>query len=268
MNSAAWAALCVAGALAAGCGSGNPSSAAATPTPVTGPSATPAPSISSTVTWSFDTSWQPSSTPPACSSPLVLRTPIDLSVVTSILYPGQVRGEYKPHGGFRLDGANQANEVTIAAPYDGDVYSMSRYLEQGEVQYIIDVIHPCGIMYRFDHLLTLAPRFQALAETLPTPRPDDSRGTRIPGGQGVTQGEVIATAVGHRTPRNIGFDWGVYDLRSRNTAASDPAWLAAHGGDQAPYAICWLDFLGADSARVRSLPAGDQAMGSTSDYCR
>ncbi|MGE0447194.1 MAG: hypothetical protein AB7P99_18365 [Vicinamibacterales bacterium] len=268
MNSAAWAALCVAGVLAAGCGSNNPSSATSAPTSVTGPSATPAPSTSSAVTWGFDTSWQPSAAPPACPSPLVLGTPVDLSLVTSILYPGQVRGEYKPHGGFRLDGANQANEVTITAPLDGVLDSGVRYLEQGEVQYLFTIIHPCGIMYRFDHLLTLAPRFQAIAETLPAPRPDDTRGTRIPGEQAVVQGEVMATAVGHRSPRNIGFDWGVYDLRSRNAAAADPAWLAAHGGDQAPYAICWLDFLGADSARVRSLPAGDQAMGSTSDYCR
>jgi hypothetical protein len=260
--------MAFAAALAGACGNSSTGSGSSTSAP-TAPGETPAaPSAPPTVTWSFGTSWQPSGTPPECPSPLVLRTPVDLSIVTSILYPGQVRGEYKPHGGFRLDGTSQTNEATVIAPLDGVVYSGSRYLEEGEVQYIFDVIHPCGIMYRFDHLLDLSPRFQALAELLPAPRPDDSRGTRIPGLQTVAQGDVVATAVGHRSSRNIGFDWGVYDLRSQNVAASDPAWLSAHPGEQAPYAICWLDFLGADSARARSLPAGDQTMGSTSDYCR
>src|SRR5690348_2990501 len=51
-----------------------------------------------------DTGWTAMETPPACPDPLNLKAPTDLSKVTAILYPGQTRGgNYKPHGGFRMD---------------------------------------------------------------------------------------------------------------------------------------------------------------------
>ena len=40
-----------------------------------------------------------------CPEKLLFDTPVDLNLVTSILYPGQIRANYfKPHGGFRFDG--------------------------------------------------------------------------------------------------------------------------------------------------------------------
>ena len=49
---------------------------------------------------------------PSCPTPL-LQTPVDLSKVTSILYPGQERGgNYKAHGGFGFDNATD-NLVTV-----------------------------------------------------------------------------------------------------------------------------------------------------------
>ena len=118
-------------------------------------------------TWLFNGSaWQASGTPGACPSPLV-QAPLDLSKVTSILYPGQTRGgDYKAHGGFRLDGAGQTSQVNVTAPIAGSVVRGARYIEHGVVQYLFDVIHPCGLMMRMDHLLTLSPKFAAIADTL------------------------------------------------------------------------------------------------------
>lgn len=214
----------------------------------------------SAVTWMFDgTSWRSSGTPPACPSPL-LQTPVDLSKVTSILYPGQVRGgNYKAHGGFRFDGPGQTNQVPVMAAFSGTVYRGVRYIESGVTQYLFDIINPCGLMMRFDHLLELSPKFAAIANTLPLPT-DTTQTTQL-SGYSVSVGETIATAVGMNS--NVSVDFGVYDLRTRNAGGGQQS------GELGPYGICWLDALpAADSQRVRSLPAGDGAMGKTSDYCR
>ena len=69
-------------------------------------------------------------------------------------------------------------------------------------------------------------------------------------------------------PGNVFFDWGVYDLRSMNSVSNDAAWLAVHPGDQAPYAICWLEFLSpTDTIAINALPLPVAESGSTSDYC-
>ena len=81
----------------------------------------------------------------------------------------------------------------------------------------------------------------------------------------VSEGEVIATQIG-LPGVNIFFDWGVYDLRQKNESSMDPDWLGAHPGEQAPYAICWLEFLTPeDQVIVNALPTGIE--GSASDYC-
>ena len=125
------------------------------------------------------TDWVPMSNPPACAEPFTMQPPIDFSRVTSVLYPGQYRGsQYKPHGGFRFDNNND-NNVSVKIPLDAMLIHGSRYGEGGEVQYLFTFVAPCGIMYRFDHLLTLTPKFQAIADTLPQPKEGDSRTTNL-----------------------------------------------------------------------------------------
>ena len=148
----------------------------------------------------------------------------------------------------------------------GYLYRGARYIEGGEVQYLFDIVNSCGVMHRFDHLLTLSSRFQAFADTLPAASASSAT-TAFPAGTTVTEGETIATAVGFRTTGNTSVDWGAYDLRQKNAASADAAWLAAHPGEQAPYALCWLDNV-AQSAQLRALPGGDGTAGKTSDYCR
>jgi hypothetical protein len=182
------------------------------------------------------------------------------------LYPGQVRGgQYKPHGGFRLDG-QAYNAVTITAPFDGYVVDGSRHYEGADIQYYFDFIHPCGIRYRLDHLHTLSPTMAALASQLPAP--NESSQSYIVKPAFIKAGTVIATAVGH--PDNVGFDLGVYDLRTANAASQDVAYQTAHSDmvSNAYFAVCWFDWLSAtDEATVRALPAADGVSGKSSDYC-
>lgn len=261
-------------ALAGACGGGAGGGDSSPTSPSTSTGATGGPtggSSTSSFPWNFNGSiWQASGTAEACPNPFVLSMPVDITKVTSVLYPGQTRGEYKPHGGFRFDGTGQTNDVAVRAPFSGMALRGSRYFVQGtEIQYSIDVMHPCGMMFRFGHLRELTGKFQALADTLPAPSELDSRTTNFTPGTMLTDGELIATAVGVRTTANVFVDWGVYDLRQRNASSADPAWLAAHPGDVAPFAICWFDMLTpANTAIVRALPSADGQMGRTSDFCR
>lgn len=199
--------------------------------------------------------------------------PVDVSLATSILYPGQERGgDYKPHGGFRFD-SSKNDEIVVKAPLAAAITQGSRYLELGEVQYMFEFKTDCGLEYRFDHLQTLSEKLQALANTLPEAKPDDSRTTRL-SGQTVETGELIATAVGHLSGEggksNVSLDFGVYDRRNQNEASRNPAWAAQHANekDYAYYAVCWFDLLpSADAAIVKALP-GSGIEAKTSDYCR
>jgi hypothetical protein len=220
------------------------------------------------VTWYFDNRWKPTGNPPSCPDPLVFRTPVDIDKATSILYPGQYRGvQYKAHGGFRFDGSKN-EDIIVRAPMDGYIVDASRYLEGGEVQYMFDIINPCGIMYRFDHLYTLSPKLAAIAEQLREPAEGDSRTTAVTP-VFVQQGEVLATAVG--LENNVFADWGLYDLRKENEASKDLAYREEHSDFPwfAFHALCWLNFLGAeDLAKVKALPGADSVSGTQSDYCK
>lgn len=222
----------------------------------------------SSVSWNFNgTKWVASGgTVPTCPTPFTIRLPVNIAQASSVLYPGQVRGgQYKPHGGFRLDG-QAYNAVTITAPFDGYVVDGSRHYEGADIQYYFDFIHPCGIRYRLDHLHTLSPTMAALASQLPAP--NESSQSYIVKPAFIKAGTVIATAVGH--PDNVGFDLGVYDLRTANAASQDVAYQTAHSDmvSNAYFAVCWFDWLSAtDEATVRALPAADGVSGKSSDYC-
>lgn len=199
----------------------------------------------------------------ACPAQPMMISPADVSLATAVLYPGQTRnGDYKPHGGLRFDNAT-GNKVTVRAPMDAKLTSGSRYTEMGELQILLEFSNDCGVKYRFDHLLTLSDKFQkAVDASLPDALPGDSRTTNFNPAVNVTKGEIVATAVGFAKTNNVSFDFGVYDLRSDDSASGDSF-------DQARYGVCWLkDWLPvADSAKLLALPAGDSKSGKTSNYC-
>lgn len=202
---------------------------------------------------------------PSCPTPL-LQTPVDLSKVTSILYPGQERGgDYKAHGGFGFDDAMD-NLVRVTIPLSGKITSVVGYRELGEIQYLFEFEGDCGVSFRFDHLRKLTPKFEAVVNAFPIK--EDTRGDRVSPPVAVIVGEVIATEVGFLN--NVSVDFGVYDMRQKNEASKDPAWASAHS--QYPthsYGICWLNSLPqADSAAVKLLPSRDAKNGKKSDYCK
>lgn len=221
-----------------------------------------------------------------CPDPFIFQMPVDMSKVTSILYPGQIRGgDYKAHGGFRFD-TSRPDEITVTAPYDAEVIAGARYPVGGEIQYTFDFAHPCGVRYRFGHLLTLSPKFQAIADKFPLPEGIDSRTTQVNPPVSVKQGEVIANAVGLTSggPVALGglntfVDWGVYDYRQQNKASKDPEWASAHSSEDPDrgeyynsetylYAVCWFDWISTeDKTKVLSLPSSDPAHGKESDFC-
>lgn len=223
----------------------------------------------------------------ACPQPFVFKIPVDLDKATSILYPGQIRGgDYKAHGGFRFDGS-RPDQITVYAPYDAKVIAGARYPVGGEIQYTFDFEHPCGIRYRFGHLLTLTPKFQAIAEKFPLPKGLDSRTTQVSPPVEVKQGEVIATAVGLTKGGpsvfkglNTFVDWGVYDYRQQNQASKRPDWPTLHAAEDSDwtlyynsdvyqYAVCWFDWISPeDRAKVLSLPSSDGKSGKNSDFCK
>ena len=222
------------------------------------------------VSWMYNgQSWESSSISPECQDPLIFTTPVNLLRVTSVLYPGQIRGGwYKPHGGFRFDGPDETGDIIVVAPMESTIYRASRGLDNGEIQYMFDFINSCGILCRLGHLRDLSPRFQRIAESLPPAVEGDTRTSPVVMGQTVAVGEKVATAVGFRSG-NFFLDWGVYDLRKRNEASLDPGWLAQHPGEFASYGICWFDHLSPeDRMTVRSLPPADSYSGVMSDYCR
>ena len=194
---------------------------------------------------------------PSCPQPIILQTPIDLDKATSVLYPGQERGgDFKAHGGFRFDNA-ESNEVEVRAPMDAAVTDASRYIEQGEVQYMFDFQNDCGIRYRFDHLLVLSPKLAAIAQNLPEAKELDSNTSRVNGDIKVSKGEVGATAIGFKKNKNVSVDFGVYDMRGKIFSNSQEN------------AVCWFDWLPEEDARiVKSLPPGDSKSGSQSILCK
>jgi len=217
--------------------------------------------------------------PPACPDPLILDLPTpDFAEATSIAYPGQSRtgsfeglgGNYKAHGGIRFQG-HPDNNIEVVMPFNGSVVSATKDLVEGEYQYGFRIVNACGIMISFGHMHDLTPAFQAIADTLPDRAAGDSRSTPIEPAVAFKTGDKVATVVGLVNSKNVGFDYGVYDLRTNNEASKDEAYKAAHAetGETAFHGLCWLDNLNdEDKAAAKSLPGTDSVTGKTSDYCK
>lgn len=227
--------------------------------------------VSTNVTWMQTSSgWKPSTKPPQCPQQPMLVSPVDITLVTAILYPGQERGgDFKPHGGFRFD-RTDGNSVVVKAPLDAVITVGSSYLEGGEIQYLFEFMNSCGIAYRFDHLRVLSDKLQKIADTWPKPTESDSRTHTVGGKITVTQGEILATKIGFLATSNPGVDFGVYDYRQENEASKSSEFRKAQESEksQAYFAVCWFDWLPPqDATIVKSLPAGDGKNGKTSAYC-
>ena len=229
-------------------------------------------SSSNDISWPYDgKNWKPSSNPPKSADPLTIPSPVDVSLIKAVLYPGQYRNsDYKAHGGFAFN-EQLGSKTIVKIPLDAKVINGSRYFEIGEIQYMFTFITPCGIMYRFDHLRTLSEMFQKFADELPEPKIDDSRTTDFKNPMAVKAGDVVATEVGFVRNNNLSVDFGVYDIRQNNPISQTSAWQNSHPDENefGAFGICWLDNLPSpDKTVIKSLPGADGKSGKQSDYCK
>lgn len=221
---------------------------------------------------------------PACKDPFAFdMTPVDMTKVTAVGLPGAYRGfSYKAHGGFRLKD-NTEGFADVKMPMDAKLMSVSRYYERVpgadyELQYILDFENDCGIAFRFDHIHTLTPAFQAYADQSPEPKKDDTRsdGSTQPIRKPFKAGEIIATRTGFPIAKNYGFDFGVYDYRQPNEISKNKEWVAIHKMFSAQHfhGVCWIPMLPAADAASAEAMAKDRnnynsskPFNLTSDYC-
>ena|SRR3989344_3129602 len=232
--------------------------------------------LNSSVSWEFNNdtkTWSAMGNPPACPDPFVFPSPVDLSLASGILYPGQVRGgDYKPHGGVRFDNRD-TNDIKVQAIMDGYILKASKYLEAGEEQISFFYINDCGLMVMHDHFLTLSPRIAEALSKLPLGDEGDSRTTTIEPKVYVKKGEVLATEIGHKDfngKKNIFVDFGLYDLTKTNGIEYDSDFRTKNPNvdEYGTHALCWFDYLSSEEeSLVRSLPAGGHE-GKQSDYCK
>lgn len=215
--------------------------------------------------------WEAQSEAPDCPAQPMLKAPADLSKVTSVLYPGQIRGttSYKPHGGLRFDNSTD-NKITVTTPMDGYIINGVRNIADGgtEVQYTFSIMNNCGISTVIGHLRELTPEFQKIADTFPEPTMNSATQNVNPPVY-VKQGEVLATKIGILGDHNTFFDWGVFDYRQTNEASKSVTYQTAHSTtkDTTWYAVCWLQegwLPSKDQTTLAALPSGDK----TSDYCK
>lgn len=225
--------------------------------------------VGSSVSWEFDQNtkvWQAIGVPPNCPEPFTFPSPIDVTLATSVLYPGQVRGgDYKAHGGFRLDNLS-GNDVNVYAPFDGKLVQAARHTQGSEVQYVLYFTNDCGMAYKLDHLLKVTEKFEKIFENVPLAGDNNTRTTQINPPVFTSKGELVATKVG--LSGNVFFDFGVYDLRKTNGVnykGRNIYNVEQYGG----HALCWLDYLEeSDKSIAKGLPGADGQSGKTSDYCK
>ena len=254
-----------------------------TPTPSPAPTVTvtaspsPAPTTdNSTVGWHFNGSaWVSQGEALNCPTPLIAQGALlDFSKVVSFVQPGQTRGgSYKPHAGLRWsEYGGYVKGVTITAPFDGEIVDVAQYKQGGIYQFLVNIIHPCGVMLRLGHLLEPSDFMKDILRNIPPAIENDSRENFLSGVY-IKKGQVIATEVGMpppASPDSLGsfMDLGILNLRARNpilplnfSSNADPKYSL--------YSVCWYksSFLSeADRTQVMSLPFSNGD--ATSDYCK
>ena len=230
----------------------------------------------STVSWRFNGSaWVSQGDVLNCPTPLIAQGALlDFSKVLSFVQPGQTRGgSYKPHGGLRWsEYGGYVKGVTITAPFDGEIVGVAQYKEGGIYQFLVNVIHPCGVMLRLGHLLEPSDFMKNILKNIPPAIENDSRESFLSGIH-IKKGQVIATEVGMPPPAlpdSLGtfMDLGILNLRARNpilplnfSSNADPRYSL--------YSLCWYVgdyFSAADRTKVVSLPFSNGD--ATSDYCK
>lgn len=229
--------------------------------------------------WEYDPSkpelgwyWAREGKPPACPEQLVLESPIDVSLATGILYPGQIRGDgpkdFKPHGGFNI---KPGSKIEIRAPMDGYLTSVARFTDEFGYHVGLTFQNPCGIQFGGGHWGALPPDLQAVVDKIPIKGFKESVNEPVLPPYPIKKGQIIVTGLQEGVNQERpGFDWGVADYRQPNAASQDPRFRELYGSSpwNTYYGVCWLDLLPPDQQAVlRPLPGVDGKQGKSSEYC-
>jgi hypothetical protein len=226
------------------------------------------------VVWSYNAGqgrWLPNATPPVCAKFSFSRSPVDMRLVTAAFYPGQYRGgSYSANAGFNFD--DSANhDIQIHLPFNAKLAKLAFYVDNGDDQYKLFFINPCGLAIEFDHLLTLSHKYQTIVKRLrPTPT-IDSRSVPVQPAVKAEAGDLIATAVGQPSQRSVNVDIGFYDLRAPNQISSNTVWTYYHQTFKSSewFGTCWFDKLPKDDlTSLRTILVSSPSAGGLSDYCQ
>ena len=220
--------------------------------------------------------WAPSSDSPPCEpfGEVFSVFPIDTNLLTQFARPGRTgyanadgtEPIYIAHGALRADNS-QYDQIDVRFPADGfSLYAANRRLEESisnEEQVKLLFHHPCGIQVWIDHLAKPTDRWTSIIEDVPVTT--SSQITFMPAGTHQVQaGEVLASGIGHE--HHTYLDFGVYDLRNKNSVAEMIANEWPEYQSTGDYAICWSTFFGPETQQLlEALPAGAV---DTSDYCQ
>ena len=217
--------------------------------------------------------WAPSSDPPPCEpfEEIFSVFPIDANFLTQFARPGRTGADgatpiYIAHGALRADNS-QYDQISVKFPAEGfSLYAANRRFEEAisnEEQVKLLFHHPCGIQVWIDHLAKVTDRWASVIKDVPITK--SSRITFMPAGTYQVQaGEELAKGIGHEYSTYL--DFGVYDLRNKNSIAEMIANEWPDYRSTADYAICWSTFFGpATEQLLEALPAGAV---DTSDYCQ
>ena len=223
------------------------------------------------IVWQFNgNSWQSFGDTTSCTNVISLIPPVDFTKVTTLLLPGQIRGNaFKAHGGFRFDGL-QNNNLDVVMPIDSKLIRGSMYEENGEIQYMLDFISDCGVMVKFDHILKLSPKLEDIVKNeLILGKDGDSRTTNFKTQIYFNSGELIALQVGHKNPLNIALDFGIYDLNTQNLASKNIVFNEKYfsNSETAFYGVCWLNYFSTEENMLLKSIKTDSVEGNVSDYC-
>ena len=229
--------------------------------------------------WHFDMQkqkhvWAREGEPPPCPEPFILESPVDLSLVSAILYPGQIRGDgakdFKPHGGFHLKPGN--SKVELRSPMDGYITTAAKFTDEFGLHITFSIQHPCGIQFGGGHFGEVPPKIAAALEKVPMKGFMESQTQPVAPPLFIEKGEVIVTGLQEKAnTERPGFDWGVMDFRHENEASKSASFIEVYGEKfwNTFYGVCWFDLLPPEQeAIVRSFPGGDGKQGKNSEYCK
>ena len=232
-------------------------------------------SAAATWRWADEGSkWVSSGSVPACTFPTIADGSFaNFGTAISKDQPGQLRGgSYKPHGTIRWSNQVYVPGIDIRAPFDGVIVAAWHYLVEGQYQFGVNFVSPCGFMIRIGHLNSAGPKVASILSKLSPAMENDSRESNLQSPVALVKGDVIATAVGIPSGRadSVGsfVDFALLDLRSANQRSLSSA-AAAADVKYSRYAVCWYEgqYLGSgDKAKASALAYsnGDSA----SDYCQ